>query len=521
MPAAIRARARSRAFGLGEANAHAVGELCVRLDGIPLAIELAAARVSTLALESIVKHLNDRFSLLAGGLRSEIPRHQTLRAMIDWSHDLLSDSERVLLRRLSVFAGGWTLEAAQKICADGGLQESDVLIVLPELVEKSMAVFDEASGRYHMLETVREYSRDRLRETAEEPALRTRHLDYFLSLARDADESARQGEAANIRLAFDRDNILSAFAWCETADDGVQKGLLLIGVTRLTWLLTPDIELGYRVAGKFLSRPGAEPRNHARCLALLTFITMAFYAGHGALPEVLAAGQECVSIARELRNPRRLSQALNLYGNLLALTQRPKEAMECLETALRVAGDLGVPRLTGKILSDTADVLRTTGQLDLAASMYEQAIAAIRQSNAPHDLILSLLKVASVAIARGDLIAARPRVMEVLKITSEVPRGAALTTPQLQTSASLLAALGDWRHAALLFASAERQGELESWALDRSDRMLAGPLMERTRQVLGEAEFRAAWAEGRRLAGPRAIAEAQAWISAVKPEPAA
>ncbi|HSR20384.1 MAG TPA: BTAD domain-containing putative transcriptional regulator, partial [Anaerolineales bacterium] len=178
-----RACARSPSFMLARHNAATIAEICMRLDGIPLAIELAAARVGSLPVESINARLDQRFALLAGGLRTEIPRHRTLRALIDWSHDLLSAAERVLFRRLAVFAGGWTLESAEAVAATGELPKTDVLQMLPELAEKSLVVLDAHSGRYRMLETVRQYALERLQAAGEEAAIRTRHLDCCIALA--------------------------------------------------------------------------------------------------------------------------------------------------------------------------------------------------------------------------------------------------------------------------------------------------------------------------------------------------
>src|SRR5439155_8972105 len=141
-------------------NAPAVAQVCYRLDGIPLAIELAAARMKVLAVAQIAARLNDRFRLLTGGSRTALPRHQTLRAAIDWSYDLLSDPERVLLRRLSVFAGGWSLDAAEAVCHGEGIEDWEVLDLLTALVEKSLVQYEEQEGtaRYRLLETVRQYS---------------------------------------------------------------------------------------------------------------------------------------------------------------------------------------------------------------------------------------------------------------------------------------------------------------------------------------------------------------------------
>jgi predicted ATPase/class 3 adenylate cyclase len=194
---ADRARATNPRFALTAANALAVAQICRRLDGIPLALELAAARTRLFPPEQIAARLGDRFRLLTGGSRTALPRQQTLRAMIDWSYDLLTEDERALLRGISVFADGWTFEAADAVCA--GL---DVLTLLDQLVNKSLVIMEEREGqaRYHLLETIRQYARDRLLEAGEGPARRDRHLDYFLQLS---------------ELAWTRMRGTLAFAWFE------------------------------------------------------------------------------------------------------------------------------------------------------------------------------------------------------------------------------------------------------------------------------------------------------------------
>ena len=206
-----RASAARRDFSLNDQNATSVVDICRRLDGIPLAIELAAARVRALTVDTIAARLNDRFRLLVTGDQTVLPRQRTLRALIDWSYDLLTEAERILFQRLSVFAGGWTLEAAEAVCADERLPESDVLDLLTHLVEKSLVVL-EVNGRYRMLDTVRHYALEKAAESGEEAPARARHLEFFLALAERARPElagAEQGTWLG-RLDLDHENLLSA-----------------------------------------------------------------------------------------------------------------------------------------------------------------------------------------------------------------------------------------------------------------------------------------------------------------------
>ena len=193
-------------------DAPAVAQICQRLDGIPLALELAAARIRVFSPEQIAARLDDRFHLLTGGSRTALPRQQTLRAMIDWSYDLLSEEEQNLLRRLSVFSGGWTFEAAEAICP-----ELDVLSLLTQLVNKSLVTVDEQTSqtRYRLLETIRQYAHDKLSKKGEEESSRRSHYEYFTRLAHEAEPHLRNKDIQQwqVKLEADSDNLRAAMEW--------------------------------------------------------------------------------------------------------------------------------------------------------------------------------------------------------------------------------------------------------------------------------------------------------------------
>ena len=189
-----RARHARPDFAVTDDNAAAVGEICARLDGLPLAIELAAARVRALSLAEILDSLHDRFRLLTGGARTAVRRQQTLRASVDWSHALLTEPERVLFRRLAVFLGGFDLDAAQAVAGGGDVQRYQVLDQLTLLVDKSLVVADDSGGRtrYRLLETVRQYALEKLGESGEADAVRARHRDHYTAMAAAARRAGRQ-----------------------------------------------------------------------------------------------------------------------------------------------------------------------------------------------------------------------------------------------------------------------------------------------------------------------------------------
>jgi predicted ATPase len=262
-----RVRAVRHGFSLDEKNALAVARICYRLDGIPLAIELAAAKARVLSVEQISSRLDESFALLTGHDRTAIAHHRTLRATMEWSYELLSESERTLLRRLSVFAGGWTLEAAEEVCGGEGLGEArvsnpPVLDLLTQLVDKSLVLVSQQDGdaRYRLLETVRQYASEKLDGSGEAEKLRGRHAAWFLALAERAEphlKGRRQLEWLG-RLETEHENLRSAMRWL--IDEGeVETAVRLAWALWLFWYLHGHQGEGYRYAGEFLNEPDALP----------------------------------------------------------------------------------------------------------------------------------------------------------------------------------------------------------------------------------------------------------------------
>ena len=235
-----RASAASASFSLTQENASTIAQICLRLDGIPLALELAAARVKMMTVDEIAKRLDDRFRLLKGGSRTTIPRQQTLRSMIDWSYNLLSEQEKILFRRLAVFVGGWTLEAAESVCGGeggGGLASNQILDLMSQLVNKSLILVEtrRVESRYHFLETIRQYALEQLSEAEEASTMRAKHLAYFVKLAEEAEpELYRSDQIVWMnKLDDELDNLRLTLEWAIAAD--AKSGMRLSVSLALYW----------------------------------------------------------------------------------------------------------------------------------------------------------------------------------------------------------------------------------------------------------------------------------------------
>lgn len=323
-------------FAITAANAAAVAQICHELEGIPLAIELAAARVRMLAPEQIARGLGDRFHLLTGGSRTVMPRHRTLEASIDWSHELLSDGERTVLRRLSVFAGGWTLDAAEELCAGDGIDRYAVLDLLTGLVDKSLVTTDEqgAEVRYGLLETVRQYAAARLAEAGEVHAVRDRHLAYHLALAERAEPKvlgAGRDDPVLHSLAAEMPNLRAALERAAATDP--DAGPRLAAALNLFWLFTGRYREGDAAFARALGAAGEEPtalRGQVQWgRANLGLYGGAFEAAPGWAQAVLEIGEACGDLSVQAR-------AYDTLG-IMAFAADPAGGRPLLERSVELA----------------------------------------------------------------------------------------------------------------------------------------------------------------------------------------
>jgi len=506
-----RALAVQPAFEISQQNAMAVAEVCHRLDGIPLAIELAAARVRALPVGTIAARLSDRLRLLAGGDRTALPRQQTLRALIDWSFDLLGEQERTLFRRLAVFAGGFTLEAAEAVSSVGDLDNTDVLDVLTRLVEKSLVVMEGESGRYRLLETVRQYAQERLSESGEEDEVRTQHLQFHVALVESAmPELVGPEQGAWLsRLDLERENILSAHAWCDRAHGGAETGLRLVYAVKLYWISRGLLGLGYRVTVEALSRAAHEPSS-ARCRALFGAGQLACFMGRYA--EARRYLEESLTIARDIGDRRRIAAVLQPLGVASLAQGDAATARGYAAEALEMARELGNKRELATALNVLAAIHRVEGRLDVAEPLYENVVALARELGDRESIAIGLLNLAMASIGRGSSDRARELLLEALAIAEEI--GSKQTGQSvLEVSAGLAALRKEWRHAARFYGAAEAQAEQTGLRRDPADEAFLLPLVANARAALNEVDFAEADAAGRALPYGSALVEARAWLA--------
>ncbi len=504
-----RAGAVLPSFRVTDRNCAAVAEICRRLDGIALAIELAAARVQSLPVEQIAARLDNCFRVLTNGDTTALPRQQTLRASIDWSYDLLEIPERELLRRLAVFAGGWTLDAAEAVGADGDVQEDAVMDLLTGLVEKSLVSLDADGERYRLLETVRQYALELLHACGEEDAVRNRHLDYYLALAEKA-RPGLVGPAQNrwiARLDQERENLLSAHAWCDHAPDGSERGLKLVGEVKTYWIVRGLLGLGNRVVGEALARPSR--RTPQRCRALFAAGQLGFYMGrYGESRKHL---EESLAIARELGDTSRIAGALQPLGMACLGEGHFATARTHLEEALGLERELGNKRNLAAAMTALAQLHRIEGALDTAELLYRNVLDLARETDDGDSRAIGLLNLAMVAICRRSTDQARDMLVEVAGF-AEATGSHRVGLSLLEVSAGLCALTSDWTHAARLFGAAESQNATTGMHRDPADDAFLAPLMDKTRNALGSPAFGSAEQAGRALSYVQALAEAREWL---------
>jgi predicted ATPase/class 3 adenylate cyclase len=505
-----RAVALQPRFALTDDNADAVAHICQRLDGVPLAIELAAARVKVLAPDELLRRLEDRFRVLTGGSRTALPRQQTLRATVDWSHDMLGPAERVLFRRLSVFAGGFDLAACETICGGHPLADEDVLELLAQLVDKSLVIAEpdeHGAVRYVVLETLRQYGRERLEEAGEVSSLADAHLRYFLAVAERARERRFDASPAGLAsLERDLENLRAALDWSRSAHP--DEELQLAGALAWFWELhTAHASEGWSRLVHALA--GRDERTRAVARALSGAAMIAGWGGDVAEAATLA--ERSIGIWRTLGDNLETGLALEALGWARFWGGDIEGALGPMEESVACMRRTGDRRLVNRAMLALVQVLVALGDVETVEPLARESLAIGRELGALFDIHNSLHYLGDCALYRGDGDEAATCYRQSMAAALDYGDvgGAAV---EMEGLAMALAAQGCPELAVRLEAAAAAR--LEALGFDVSGILFWDRLKERylapARDVLGVPAAAALEAEGRAMGWEAAVAAASA-----------
>lgn len=544
-----RAAAVNPKFHLTEENASFVAQISRRLDGIPLALELAAARSSVFSPEQISSRLDDRFKLLTGGSRTALERHQTLRALIDWSYDLLSNEEQRLLRYLSVFASGWTFEAAEAVCSD-----LDILSLLTQLVNKSLVMADEHVGitRYRLLETIRQYARDKLLEVRESEHVRNRHLDFFLKFAEEAEPHFNSPDEMKwvSRLEAEVDNLRAAIEWA--MENNVEITLRLGVALHLFWSRHGYEEEGRRLLGEALTRlkalsPVEDEAAHQRTLlqakALNALGVLGFGLGDflgsvkvfeqsvelsrqigekhtlswalsyigsasafmGIVENSYSAAEEGLTLARQVGDKVLLGLALiNMAATAAMVHHDPKTVQEYTEEGLQLLRDIGARWAVAMLSFGMGMSAAAQGNYAEAYSLFEACLPLFSELRDRHRVNMVHSELAHIERRQGHYAEAKPLYRETIQEWQRLGHRAAIAH-QLECFAMIAKAQEEDEHAAKLFGAAEALRENINIPMTPFERVEYEREVNDLRANMDESAFAKAWAEGRALTMEQAV----------------
>jgi predicted ATPase/DNA-binding CsgD family transcriptional regulator len=412
-----RAAAASGRFDLNAANQVAVADLCRRLDGLPLAIELAAVRMRVLTVEQILDRLSDRFGLLTGGSRAALPRHQTLRTTIEWSHDLLSDAERAILRRTCVFGGRFTISDVESVCTDAGAPASGALDLLSSLVDKSLVTRDDAPGLacYRLHETMREFAVLQLRQMDEQEAVELRCADYFSSRCQQAAVQGRHRLLEWLEWAdLEIDNIRAVLQRCVASAD-TERGIDLAVGLGWYWITRATTE-GIRWLDEFLSSGDGDPAVRGWASFIRGFLAVLKADPEAARPVLRTA----IALAREAAQPDLLAEALSMASIADRMAGDRTSGRQLLDQAQATAAGLDYP--PGRLAVLQARTLNGFFDADLEV-VRACASEGARLARADGDLYameIMLLNLGSAALLAGDLGGSQPLLAEALRIAHQI-----------------------------------------------------------------------------------------------------
>ncbi len=523
-----RARNAKPDFSLTEENANSVAEICARLDGLPLAIELAAARVKILAPQAILTKLENRLKLLIGGARDLPARQQTMRGAIEWSDDLLTENEKLLFRRLAVFAGGFTFEAAEAIFQSLNIQSPnlslhpprtasekhaevrtlniDVLDGITSLVDKSLLVSKEQSNgemRFRMLETVREYAIESLETSGEAEATRRRHAAYFLALGEEAEPHLTGAESIKWlnRLEDEHDNLREALAWL--LENDAEKAARLAAAIRVFWTNHSHLTEGRKWLKAALER-SSQNAPAAVLFKLLNGLGLAarqqgdYLAARKVYEEGLAAGKAANDLRQIAWSNNGLGRVAYQQGDFMA-------ARKFIKEGLAINRELNDKLEIASLLNLLGELSRTEGNNAAARPLFEESLAISRQSGNKAGVSGTLNNLAAIAYGENGFAIARTRYTEALMLAQELGEKAILSF-SLDGFAALAAASGESERAAKLAGASEGLLESIGFDIEHADRRFRDVYLAKLKTKMDEADFAKLYEQGRRLKIEEAVA---------------
>ena len=541
---ADRASKRHPGFELTPENVTAVAQVCARLEGIPLAIELAAARVGMLSAEQISERLGHSLKLLKGDDRTADHRHQTLRATLDWSYELLSEPEQVLFRRFGAFAGGFTLEAAESVGAGGDIEEEDVLELLSYLVDKSLVVTEESwerGARYRLLEPVRQYAREKLRVSGEAEAVGRRHAEFFFALAEEAElELIRPRQAEWLdRLETEHDNLRAALSWAlerevdlgprmagalcrfwhtrgylsegrRYLEEAVARSHVVPATVRakalegLGWIAEPqgDYERARVAYEKSLElyRSSKDKRGVANALGDLGSLAL----DQGDYARATSLLEESLTLHRELGSKEEVVGVLNGLGVLASADGDRERSVSFFSEALALSRGSGSVRKNAVSLGNLGITMLVHGDTEQATVLLDESLALFRGIGDSSNIAIGLMYSALAALTRGDHERVKALSEESLKLLQKVEDKQHIADC-LEIMAGGAGAQGQAQRAARLWGAAEAMREDIGVPLQPEDRKLLDPYLATARSSLGEVAWQATLAEGRAMMTEQAI----------------
>ena len=495
-----RARLVRPAFAITADNAAAVASICSRLDGIPLAIELAAPRLRSMSIEELSQRLDHRFALLTDGSRAALPRHRTLRSMIDWSYDLLSEAEQTMLRRLAIFAGGWTLLRAEAICSGEGIDASEVAELLTSLVDKSLVMTDERGGatRYGMLETVRQYALDRLGESGQQTQWQARHLASFLALAQESFDVVQGATQRHLidEVASEHDNMRAALRWCAEAKLG--EGLRLAVALSPFWSFRTHHLTEAR--GWYARLLEAVPKDSAvrdRARVLFSAARAELMRGdYGAAAELF---RQSVTLCREINERRGEARGLGGLAGVALDRGQYAEAEPLLAESVALAREVGDHALVAGSLDDLGVVVLARGEVGKAFQLFEEALAMARDIGDAR-LVTTILRDRGRAACQERIVPlAEESLVESLRIARELAF-VTETAKVLETFAELAVAKQAPERAAIIWGATEHLREEIDVPISLNEQTDYKSAVATARAALGDDVFTLTWREGREMA---------------------